>query len=54
MVHVTAPSFVAGAVYKDGKFVRSAPIVWRFARWRSLEQFVEYCNSRLWKVRLIR
>ncbi len=50
LLRITAPSFVAGAVYVGERFVRAGPIIWRYAYKRSKQQFIQFCEQRRWQV----
>ncbi len=49
LVHVNAGYFRAGLVVKAGVVVRAAPII-GWAKGKQYADFLEYANSRKWRV----
>ncbi len=47
LIRISAPHFVAGAVVRDGRAARCAPILRYMAGW-TVAQIEAYCRSKGW------
>lgn len=48
LVRIEAPHFVAGLIARDGRVVRSAPILWRL-RGMNGQQVADHCARMQWR-----
>ena len=53
LIRIKSSYFVAGVVLENAKVIQAAPIV-NYMRGWSVENVIEYCRAKGWKVQVLR